>query len=58
MEGDVLKVFSGCEGRFDSVVIVAPNQDALLAFQPVQRSYQFRAASRLSAFSASGAAAG
>jgi hypothetical protein len=34
----VVKVFSGCDGRFDSVVIVVPNQDALLAFQTAQRS--------------------
>jgi hypothetical protein len=44
------KSFSLCDGRFDSVVNVVPIQDALLAFQPAQRSYQFRAASRLSAF--------
>jgi hypothetical protein len=46
----VVKPFSGCDGRFDSGVTVVPNQDALLAFQTAQCSYQFSEASRLSVF--------
>jgi hypothetical protein len=33
----IAKFISECGGRFDSVVIVVPNQDALLAFQTAQR---------------------